>query len=236
MQVETYAVPRKRPLTVSGFVRRTRARGAYRQRRRYRRPYGRVATINTELKFHDIIVDDSPVPIAGAVQAALLTIPEGNGEEERIGRSITIKKIAWRYTITKSSQATLANTSDVVRVFLVHDKQANGALPAVLDLLETAVFQSFNNLSNSRRFRVLMDKTYDLSNPSGSGQNAADAFGEFTISDTFFKECNITIEYDNSAATGAITTIRSSNIFALYISQDARCVVVSNMRFRYTDR
>ena len=49
-----------------------------------------------------------------------------------------------------------------MRVMLYHDKQANGATAAVLDILESADYQSFNNLVNSGRFRILMDRTYAM--------------------------------------------------------------------------
>ncbi len=249
MQVERYSRKRGRAQPYVGTPRAHISRHAALKRRRRGRItrgqrgfvrttgfYGRFAGAGAEMKFHDVDVDVSPIATAGDIGATLLTIPEGNGEEERIGRSITIKKIMWRFSITKSSQATLANTSDVVRLFMIQDKQCNGVQGTVLGLLETASFLSFNQLANSKRFRVLMDRTYDLSNPSGSGQNAADAFGEIVLSDTFFKDVTIPIEYDNSATTGVITSVRSNNIFIIAISQDARCVLVSKVRLRYSDR
>ncbi len=131
------------------------------QRLRYRSQQLRAAQ-KQELKFHDVDIDDAVIATGMNVQTALLTIPEGVGEEQRIGRRLTITNILWRYTVTLPFTTLQAETSDVVRVMLIKDQQANGALPANTDLLESDDFQSFNNLSNSKRFSVLMDKTHDI--------------------------------------------------------------------------
>ncbi len=193
---------------------------------------------DVELKFHDIDVDDAVIATGFSVQTALLTIPEGNGEEERIGRSITIKKINWRFRVTLPTTAVADETADTARVVLVWDKQANGAAPASTDVFETNDFQSFNNLSNNRRFRILMDKTYSIRSQGGSGRGATDtlSYAENVIDDTCFKNVNIPIEYDNTATTGAITTIRSNNITVLLSSASGLVGFSSKMRFRYTDR
>ncbi len=210
-------------------------RGAKKARARTRIVYRAPVT---ELKFHDLDIDDAVIATGFTVQNVLLTIPEGNGEEERIGRSIVIKKIGWRFRITLPTTAVAGETGDTARIVLIHDKQANGATPASTDVFESNDFQSFNNLSNNRRFRILMDKTYSIRSQAGSGRGTTDtlSYAENQIDDTFFKECNIPIEYDNSAATGAITTIRSNNIVCMLSSASGFVGFSSKMRFRYTDR
>ncbi len=190
------------------------------------------------MKFHDVTVDDVIVAATMNVQAALLTIAEGNGESERIGRKLTIKKIGWRYECRIPTTATAANTSDIIRVMMVLDKQANGALGANTDVLENDDYQSFNNLSNSQRFRILMDKSYAMHCPAGSGRGTADtlSYGEHIITAQWHKECNIPIEYDNSASTGVITSIRSNNIFIIVGSKSGLGGFASQVRIRYTDR
>lgn len=210
------------------------------QRRRTsdtRREYRRFAS-TAEMKFHDLDIDDAVVAGNGTIQADLLTIPEGNGEEQRIGRKLTIKRILWRYNVLLPTTATAGNTSDIIRVMLILDKQANGAQPAITDILESDDYQSFNSLANSQRFRILYDKTHAISCGAGSGRGTADtlSYGETELQDSFFKSCNIPIEYDNSLATGAITTIRSNNITALLLSRGGLTGFTSKIRFRFTDR
>jgi len=48
-------------------------------------------------------------------------------------------------------------------------------------------------------------------------------------------KCNFPIEYDASAATGAITTQRSNSVAVLMISQGGFCTFQYNTRIRYSD-
>ncbi len=236
---------------------RARAQRRGRARARGRRPargvpgytrtagyYGRFTSLaKPELKFFDQDVDDASVAVGatiftnGSAEASLLRIPEGNGESDRIGRKVVIRKIGWRFKMLLVPATASASTSDVVRVIMYQDKQTNGAAAANTDILETADFQSFNNLANSQRFRILMDKTYTLRALSGSGRGTTDtlAFGEDQVTDTFWKTCNIPIEYNNAATTGALATIRSNNLGVLICSEQGLCVFGSKMRIRYSD-
>ncbi len=192
---------------------------------------------NGELKYHDIDVDD-PVIAAGAVvqnTGSVNLIPQGTTEITRIGRKCTIMKIGWRYRLTIPTTATAANTSDVVRILLYVDKQCNGATAVNTDILKTADFQSFNNLANSQRFRILMDRTYALRCPSGSGRGATDtlSYGNNVIVGKFFKKCNIPLEFDD--VNGALTEIRSNNIGVLICCAFGHSGFASKMRLRFTD-
>ncbi len=239
---------RKRYTRLRGINKRRRVGGGFRRiqritpgQRGFVRTsgyYGRYSGSHPEMKFHDVTIDDVIVAATMNVQAALLTIPEGNGESERIGRKITIKKIGWRYECRIPTTATAANTSDTIRVMMVLDKQANGALAANTDLLENDDYQSFNNLANSQRFRILMDRSYSMHCPSGSGRGTTDtlSYGEDILSAQWHKKCNIPIEYDNSATSGVITSIRSNNIFIIVGSKSGLGGFASQVRIRYTDR
>ncbi len=202
--------------------------------------YGRFSGtgMGQELKFHDITIDDALIATTGTIQNAgsINLIPQGVTEITRIGRKCTIRNILWRLRLTIVNTADAAVTGDTARVILYLDKQCNGATIAVTDLLETADEQSFNNLANSGRFRVLMDRTYDMNCTSGSGRGSTDtlAFGENVVNDTFFKKCNIPLEF--SSTTGAITEIRSNNLGVLLISQDGNATnFESNLRLRFSD-
>ncbi len=208
------------------------------RRRRRQQPFRRAAD-EAELKFHDVDVDDGTVAAAMNVQLALLTIAEGNGESERVGRKINVKQINWRFEVLLPTTATAADTSDVIRVMMVLDKQCNGALPTNTDVVETDDYQSFNNLSNRQRFRVLMDRTYDVNCPAGSGRGSTDtlSYGDSVVSDQWHSQrLNIPIEYDNSFTTGVITTIRSNNLFIIVGGKSGVAGFRSKLRIRFTDR
>ncbi len=189
-----------------------------------------------ELKFLDQDINDAVIANPSTIAAdSVLTIVQGDGESERIGRKVCIKKINWRFQISLAAQADLALGCDTVRVMLYLDQQTNGAAATAAIILANDDFQSFLDLVNKGRFKILMDRTYSMNATAGGGQNAADSSSCFVMDDSFYKKCSIPIEYDNSAGTGAITTMRSNNIGVLLLSQSGRCAFNSQMRIRYTD-
>ncbi len=191
---------------------------------------GRQATL--ELKFHDLDIDDAVVAAGGTIaEDSCVTIGQGTTESERIGRKLTVQNINWRFKIAIPATATGGDSADQIRVILYLDRQANGAAAAVLDIVETADFQSFNNLSNKSRFRTLMDRTYAINAMAGRDTT----FGESIIEDTLFKKVDIGIEYDNSATNGVITSIRSNNIGVLLLGFSGLAGFSSKMRIRFSD-
>ena len=61
-----------------------------------------------------------------------------------------------------------------VRCLFVMDRQVNGATPAVSDILNISDWQSFNNLANSHRFRILSDKLYTINCTAGGYTGTSD--------------------------------------------------------------
>ncbi len=186
-----------------------------------------------ELKFHDVDLDDAVVAATGTVTASVNLIAQGTTESTRIGRKCTIRSIGWRMTIDLPNSTAASATADVVRVIMFVDKQANGATATVTGILESADYQSFNNLANKSRFRTLMDRTYDLQAATGGGDGTTEDYGKEFVTDTFFKKVNIPVEYDST--TGAITEIRSNNIGVLMISLSGLAGFESKIRLRYSD-
>ncbi len=190
-----------------------------------------------ELKFHDLDINDAVIAQNGTIaQVTCVQIAEGIGEEQRVGRKLTVRSINWRFDITGGVQANTATPNhEVVRVILYLDKQANGATAAITDILEVDDYQSFNHLANKSRFRTLMDRTYNLDLVAATGADATSEWSLQAIQDTLFKKVNIPIEYDNTAADGSIATIRSNNIGVLLLSKFGLASFGSKMRIRYSD-
>ncbi len=195
-----------------------------------------VAAIG-ELKFHDLDINDSAIAIGVTVaEDSVVTIAQGVGESQRIGRKCTVRKIGWRFTIAQNSSADQADPpkGDVVRILLYLDKQTNGATATSTDILESADYQSFNNLSNKSRFRTLMDRTYTIGyNLAQTDGTNTGAYPETLIEDDFFKNVNIPLEY--TAGTGAITELTTNNIGVLTISKNGTATFESKMRIRFSD-
>lgn len=173
--------------------------------------YGRFRP-GGELKFFDTAISFS-FDATGEVPATgqLTLIPQGVTESTRIGRKCTVKSIEIRGTMTFTPAATTSGVDDVF-LFVVLDKQCNGAAASVTDVLTSnAMGSALVNLENSDRFVILRKVQRRL--VSNAGVSAAYSRDQQPFS--VFIRCNYDIEYDSSAATGAIGTIRSNNIFLL---------------------
>ena len=210
-----------------------RQRGYVRTTGLYRFAPSRFAQRGGELKFFDVDLDTNAILAAGAVTDSVNKIAQGTSEVQRIGRKCTIRSINWRWRIRKDAATASSSTGDTVRVILFLDKQANGQTATVTNLLESANYQSFNNLANKSRFRTLMDRTYDMNNMAGGGDGTTEDYGEVHINDSLYKKVNIPIEFDSTA--GAIGEIRSNNIGVLLISESQICAFDSKFRLRFSD-
>ncbi len=200
--------------------------------------YGRYGTrrigSNAEKKFHDVTDAANSFTTAGAV-ISLNLIPQGTTELTRVGRKAWIKSISLRLHIQISPQAsTQLPVGTECRIIIVQDTQCNGALPAVLDFLETAGQLSYRKLANQTRFRVLKDWIWVLDSPGGAGDgSAANDWSGVQRLKRWYKKCNIPLEFDNTA--GAITEIMSNNVFLLAIANNTTGSWGLQSRIRFTD-
>lgn len=195
---------------------------------------GRKADLKGELKFHDVDLDDAVISAAGTITSSINLIAQGVTESTRVGRKCVVRQILWRYNINIIGVAGSGVTAgDVVRVILYLDKQCNGAAATVTGILESDDYQSFNNLANTSRFRILMDRTHQC-NPVGfAGDGAANDSPEVQFPYTFFKKVYVPLEFDST--TGAISEIRSNNLGVLMLSKGGVLKFESKIRLRFTD-
>ena len=192
---------------------------------------------------HDQDVDDAVIAAGANVftnasaEGSLVRIAQDTTESTRIGRRCTIRSINWRFQISLPSLDGVATApnGDTLRIILYLDKQCNGTVAANTDILESADFQSFNNLANKSRFRTLMDRTYSLTYEAGGSNGTTQDWAQVVMQDTFFKKVNIPIEYDNSATTGALATIKTNNLGVLFLSNTGTGGFVSKLRLRFSD-
>ncbi len=202
--------------------------------RGYARLAGYYSTSTTELKFFDLDLDDAVVAIAGTVTDSINKIAQGTTEVQRNGRKCVVKSIEWRmrFFLPEFDAVATPAASDTIRVILYRDKQANGATAAVLDILETADFQSFYNLSNQNRFSVVCDKLVTLDYHSLASDGAGLVSGaEATHNLVYKKAINMPLEFSDT--TGAITEIRSNNLGVLLLSKAGLAGFESKIRLRF---
>ncbi len=196
--------------------------------------YGRYSS-GLEMKFKDTTIDDAVIASAGTINPGPIIIAQGTTESTRIGRKITVFKwhVKWQLTLPAQTDVADIDNGDTMRIMWIVDRQANGAYPAVLDVLETAAYDSFRNLANTSRFRVLSDVNMTLRRlvSMTDGANTANSPGVRTKVMAKSFSLNMPVEYDST--TGAITEIRSFNLFVLAISQMGLGGLLTNNRVRF---
>lgn len=197
--------------------------------------YGRyqpVSLANSELKFFDSTFSSTNVPSAGSIVLdSLHKVPSGTGESQRVGRKIVVKAINIKMVTTLQEQTFTNTTDDGLRYIVYMDKQCNGQAAAVTDILETATYLSFNNLSNKNRFTILMDKYVDIHATAAGGSTFQS--GKVAMTHTWYKKLSFPVEFNST--TGAISEIRSMNVGVLIISDNARVDCNAQIRVRYLD-
>lgn len=189
----------------------------------------------TELKFIDktftlATIGTSPVI---ALSSAVTTI-EGTGADERIGRLIRVKSIFLRYTILlKLIAGSAGGLSDIVRIWVVHDKMNTGVNPAVLDVLTETTVMALPNLLNSTRFTILMDRVHCMNSTSGAGNGSANDFSEEVMYTTFYKKVSYDIEYD--AVGGSLSDLSGQSIFVIICGDAGLTSFVGRSRVRFSE-
>lgn len=196
--------------------------------------YGRFTGPNAENKFFDTSVAFN-FDLTGEVPATgqLTLIPQGVTESTRVGRKCVIKSIILKGVISNVSSAAVRD-SGVLYIML--DKQTNGAAAAATDVFTSSDFTiSQINLANSERFSILGKIQYNLSSKVAIEASLL-TYGGYSQWINFYKKCNIPIEF--SSTTGAITEIRSNNIFLLAGSggtADDLSKFTGSCRLRFSD-
>lgn len=120
----------------------------------------------TELKSTDQATTAIAFLTAGTVALVVAPPLEGASFYQRVGRRIRMKSIELRGEIQPSNGNAAAVTRQFARLLVIYDRQANGALPAVADILtgynaagatSSTVYDGLN-MNNRDRFLVLRDR------------------------------------------------------------------------------
>ncbi len=93
-------------------------------------------------------------------------IEEGTGRYQRIGKQVYLKTLEYSLYITPQSPPVITNNwhTDIPRIMIVLDKKPTGTMPIISDVLQvqdnngltSTNPQSFTNLNNQKRFKILM--------------------------------------------------------------------------------
>jgi len=188
-----------------------------------------------ELKFFDTSLAFN-IDFTGEVPATgqLNLIPQGTTPITRVGQHCIIKEIEIIGQIGYVPGADTNGTSLSV-IHLVLDTQCNGAAAAVTDVLTSnALTVAVPNIGNSQRFKIL--KTWRFAFHAGAGVSGA--YSQDLRHWVWKHKCSIPIEFADSNTDGAITGIRSNNLFLLAGSDstaDDEVNAAATCRLRFSD-
>lgn len=224
-----YRKPRSVPSRYQGTLRRSGFYGRYTRRTQYARLR---RGLHIEKKFFDTAMSFS-FDATGEVPATgqLSLIPQGVTESTRVGRQCQIKSLQLRGTVLYTPAADTSGAS-IAYILLVQDRQANGAAAAVTDVMTSSnLAVGMVNLANSERFRIIKRWNIDLT--SGAGVSGAYARDLKTVD--FYTKLNVPLEF--SSTTGAITELKSNNLFILAGADitDDEITFSGSCRLRFTD-
>lgn len=159
---------------------------------------------------------------------------QGTDFTNRIGRKYTNVAVQLEGQIGPADNVTQLVGSKC-RVMVVYDAQPNGALPAITDVLTAATANSFMNLNNRDRFKVLIDHNVTL---GGVQETATQAVAACPNVDnvSYYKKVNLETICDGTGAT--VADIQSGSIFLLTIGSQAAGlghIFVGALRVRFID-
>ncbi len=132
---------------------------------------GLAALINTEVKFidHEVTAAAVALPATTLFIHGLAQNAQGTDEQLRIGNSILPKALNVRLQFSGN---TSGGTDQTIRYMIVIDRDQDGTPPTVVQLLQLSTkLDSFLNMDNKKRFRVLVDGRMFVGNASTSTQH-----------------------------------------------------------------
>ncbi len=206
-----------------------RKRTSYSYTKRRPRYIGYAAT--KEKKFHDLDIANTVFSGTGTIIASLNLVQMGTTESERVGRKITVVSVSYRGRIIINTKTVPNNATDVCRMIIYLDKQANGGAASVLEILELARYDSFNNLANSSRFRILKNIVMSIDSHGVGYDGATFSTNAASLAVECFINVNIPVEF--SGVAGTIGEVNSNNFGILYISAFGQANFQGNTRIRY---
>jgi hypothetical protein len=187
------------------------------------------SSFKPEYKYYDTISSSTTttLPGGGTPQFIFLNDPVvGSEGNQRIGQRINWREINSTFNVTLAS---LNTANDQFRFLLVQDKQSNGSVFAITDLLQQTTglqtLVSMQTITASKRFHVWIDKKFTLCNN-----------GTETICLNFYKRFNITTAYFANNNQN-VSDVETNSLYWVLMSNNSTNTSYYNMmtRLRYYD-
>lgn len=182
-----------------------------------------------ERKFVDVAQAQYNCDTTGSV-TLLNGAAQGDDYNNRIGRKTTNVAVQLRGILQPVDASVEFNLS---RVMIVYDKQANGAAPAVTDILTAATATAHANLNNRTRFKILCDKQY----ATGSYDTTTGYAASITCKNVnLYKKINLPTIWSGTGATAG--SIVNGAIYLVTIGTNAAgtgATLKTTTRIRFID-
>ncbi len=173
-----------------------------------------------------------------ATMLCLNGVDVGNTQSTRIGNKITIVSLQVNGTINNTILTDTADapTGDVCRIFIVWDKQTNGAQLNAEDVYENTSatdLLSFRKIEFAERFQVLKEWVIqvDYTANATDGANTATYAGEQKYF-SFFRKLNMPVKYTTTGAT--VSSIMDNSLHIIGFSINGKATISWTSRIRYT--
>lgn len=191
---------------------------------------GALRSNSHELKSLDVPFGTVTLDSTGSV-TALNLIRAGSSYFNRIGRKIEMQSI--RLVAEVLPLRTIA-AQDYIRILIIYDRQTNGALPAITDILQTTDQAGANsttsfsglNLNNRDRFVVLRDHHVTLPSMTDTAGVITNLGLEDPISRTFnfddyVKLRGMLVQYKADSAPAVIGDIATGSLLLVTLGAQA---------------
>lgn len=207
-----------------------------------RRLKTRVSWIQSGIEYHhiDLAALNGTTITSTAQFVALNLCAQGDSEVQREGQKITLTSLLWRGAIFPGT------VDSHIRLLIFWDKQTNGALPTLTDVLDNTIITSSSyaprNLEGSQRFVFIMDwagvipakNIVAVANPSTQPVNKS--FKDLKGFKKFKSKKNKFMTKFN-AATAAIGSITTGSLIVMVLGDQAANgpVIYLGTRVRFMD-
>lgn len=173
-----------------------------------------------ERKNVDTALVDLTLPVTNAFTGGQLLngVAQGAANQTRVGRRMLMKSLQYRFHLGTAAGASTTQLAPV-RVLVVYDRQANGAVCLNTDVLATAVFQGFQNLGNTDRFLILSDMVHGL-----DGNSTQPTSGKV------YKKLNLDTMFIGNG--NLVADIGSGSVYAFIATPGSATALVVNLNFR----
>ena len=177
---------------------------------------------------------------------AVNLIEAGSGFNNRVGRRVEMKSLHLTGLIQPTGTGQIA--TDIGRIMVIYDRQPNGALPAISNILRqydqssTSYTTALSGINPDQRERylVLMDERVVLPAVNTSGfTGAVDGVNKTFNINRYIKMANLKTHYSADSAPAVIGDIATGAVYILTLgsiaSPNEGWKFTASWRLRYTD-